>query len=399
MTVLTDELARSFDASTGPTSEARTLPPVVYTSADFFDFEKQAIFGHEWLCVGRTSQVPEPGDYVSVTIVDEPLVVVRGKDGVVRVLSSVCQHRGMVVAEGAGRCGTFKCPYHHWIYGLDGRLLGAQSMERAAGFSKADHGLPELRTEEWHGFLFCTFDPDAPPLAPRLAKLEPYVAHLDLERCVGRPQTDRFTDMPWNWKVMFENFNDGYHANKLHQGVHDFCRSEDAAFVDWDDSDAAIFRTNGFTHIDGGFNAVQRALLPVFPGMTEEERSRAVFALLPPTLTLGIAPDQVFYFLIRPLSAGTIDIEIGYLFHPAALDDPLFEEKFALSSVGVQGIVAQDVHATTQVQRGLRSRFAPRGRYAWQEESHRQFNRWLVQRYRAHWPAPAATATPVQVGR
>lgn len=370
-----------------PTGRAITLPPALYTDEAFLDFERDAVFGHEWLCVGRSDAVPNPGDFVTVTMCGEPLIVARGKDGVVRVMSAVCQHRAMLVAEGSGNCGTFRCPYHHWIYGLDGRLLGAQSMERTEGFDKADWGLPVLRSEEWHGFLFVTFDPDIAPLGPRLAALEPFVEHFDLDHCVGRPATDRYPGMPWNWKVMFENFNDGYHANKLHEGVHDFCRSEDAEFpVPWDDDAAFIMRTNRFTHIDGGFNATQKALLPLFPSLTEEERWRVTFALVPPTLTLGFAPDQVFYFLVRPLTADTIDLEIGYLFAPSAVADPLFEEKFALSSLGVQGIVMQDVHTTTAVQRGLHSRFAPRGRYAWQEETHRQFNRWLVQRYRDHWP-------------
>ena len=390
MSVLTRELLQSFDASILPTPEASTLPPLVYTDPDFFAFEHEAIFGHEWLCVGRTSAVPGAGDYSTVTIAGEPLIVVRGKDGVVRVLSAVCQHRGMLVADGHGTCGTFKCPYHHWIYGLDGRLLGAQSMERTVGFDKADWGLPEVRSEEWHGFLFVTFDPDIPALGPRMAAFEPFVEDFELDVCVGRPTTDLFAGMPWNWKVMFENFNDGYHANKLHEGVHDFCRSEDAGFpVPWHDDDAFVMRTNRFVHIDGGFNATQKALLPLFPGLTDDERWRVTFALVPPTLTLGLAPDQVFYFLIRPLTADAIDVEIGYLFHPKAVEDPLFDDKFALSALGVQGIVMQDVRATTLVQQGLHSRFARRGRYAWQEETHRQFNRWLVQRYQAHWPRTA----------
>lgn len=387
MSLFTKELLESFEASTRPLAEACTLPPLVYTDPAFFAFEKEAVFAHEWLCLGRTSQVPEPGDFTTVTIVDEPLIICRGKDGVVRVLSAVCQHRGMLVAEGSGNCGTFKCPYHHWIYGLDGRLLGAQSMERTVGFDKKDWGLPVLRSEEWHGFLFCTLDDSIPSIAERMAPFEPFVENFDLDDCVGRPTTDKFPGMPWNWKIMFENFNDGYHANKLHQGVHDFCRSEDAAFpIPWDDSLGVIMRTNRFTHIDGGFNATQKALLPIFPGITEEERWRVTFALVPPTLTLGFAPDQIFYFLIRPTSPDSIDLEIGYLFHPKALEDPLFEEKFALSAQGVAGIVQQDVHVTTLTQRGLHSRFAPRGRYAWQEETHRQFNRWLVQRYARHWP-------------
>ena len=93
-------------------------------------------------------------------------------------------------------------------------------------------------------------------------------------------------------------------------------------------------------------------------------------------LCLGTAPDQCFFFLVRPTGPETIDVEIGYIFHPSALEDPLFEAKLALSDAGVQVFVEQDQDATTKVQRGLRSRFAPRGaRYSWQEESHVQFNR------------------------
>ncbi|MEP7203393.1 MAG: SRPBCC family protein, partial [Ilumatobacteraceae bacterium] len=192
---------------------------------------------------------------------------------------------------------------------------------------------------------------------------------------------------PWNWKVMFENFNDGYHANRLHHTIQDFCPSNLAAFpVPWDDASNVIFRTNGYTHIDGGFNATTKALLPVFPELTEEERWRSTFALIPPTLCLGTAPDQAFYFIVTPKTAETIDVEIGYLLHQSALEHPMFEHLFAMSDAGVQVFVKQDQDATTKVQRGMHSRFAARGRYSWQEESHVQFNRWLVQRYRRHWP-------------
>jgi hypothetical protein len=157
--------------------------------------------------------------------------------------------------------------------------------------------------------------------------------------------------------------------------------------VGWTTDSNVIFRTAGYTHIDGGFNATHHTIMPVFPRLTDEQRMYSTFALVPPTLCFGTAPDQCFFFLVRPKTANTIDVEIGYLFHPSALDDPLFEHKLHLSDVGVQVFVRQDQDATTKVQRGLRSRFAPRGRYSWQEESHVNFNRWLVKRYKAHWPA------------
>ena len=383
MSSLSRELLDSLDASIGDVAEAATLPAELYTSDAVLAFEKEAVFTREWVCVGRAEKIPNPGDWFTVTIVGEPLIIVRDKEGQVRAMSAVCQHRAMQVCEGQGNGTTFKCPYHHWNYGLDGRLLGAPAMERTVDFDKADWGLPTLLVEEWMGFVFVNFDPAASPLAPTLERYSKYLTNYHVAEAVC-PGTFTLEDMPWNWKVMFENFNDGYHANRLHQYVQDFCPSSLSGFPEpWTDDSNVIFRTSGYTHIDGGFNATHRVIMPVFPDLTEEERTRSTFALIPPTLCFGTAPDQCFFFLVRPKTAQTIDVEIGYIFHPSALDDPLFEEKVSLSDAGVQVFVRQDQDATTKVQYGLNSRFAPRGRYSWQEESHVQFNRWLVQRYRS----------------
>jgi phenylpropionate dioxygenase-like ring-hydroxylating dioxygenase large terminal subunit len=385
MTAMTEELLASLDASSQGVGEAVTLPPALYTSEEVLEFERDAIYAKEWLCVGRAERIPEAGDWFTVNIAHEPIIVVRDKEGDVRAMSAVCQHRAMQVCEGQGNTTTFKCPYHHWIYGLDGRLLGAPAMERTENFEKSDWGLPQMRVELWMGFIFVNLNADAAPLSPTLERYSKYLVNYDLENAVC-PGTFTLEDMPWNWKVMFENFNDGYHANRLHQYVQDFCPSNLSAFPEpWSDDSNVIFRTSGYTHLDGGFNATHRVIMPVYPDLTEEERSRSTFALVPPTLCFGTAPDQCFFFLVRPKTAQTIDVEIGYIFHPSALEDPLFEEKVILSDAGVQVFVRQDQDATTKVQMGLNSRFAPRGRYSWQEESHVQFNRWLTQRYRAGW--------------
>jgi phenylpropionate dioxygenase-like ring-hydroxylating dioxygenase large terminal subunit len=377
-----EALLADLDASTADVADAITLPAELYTAAEVLEFEREALYAKEWLCAGRVERIPEPGDWFTVTICDEPIIVARDKTGEIGAMSAVCQHRAMQVCDGQGNSTTFKCPYHHWNYALDGRLLGAPAMERTADFDKADYGLPKLAVEIWQGFVFVNLDADAAPLAPTLAQYEPYIANYDLADAVC-PGTFTLENLPWNWKVMFENFNDGYHANRLHQYVQDFCPSNLSEFpVDYDPESNVVFRAGGYTHIDGGFNATHHAIMPVFPKLTEEERTRSTFALIPPTLCFGTAPDQCFFFLVRPTGPETIDVEIGYIFHPSALEDPLFEHKLKLTDVGVQVFVEQDQDATTKVQRGLRSRFAPRGRYSWQEESHVRFNRWLVQRYR-----------------
>ena len=161
MTALTPDLLESLTASTADVAEAATLPPVLYTSEEVLAFEREALFAKEWLCVGRSERIPNPGDWFTVTITGEPLIVLRDKEGGIRCMSAVCQHRAMQVCQGEGNSTTFKCPYHHWIYGQDGRLLGAPAMERTEGFDKKDFPLPSLQVELWQGFVFVNLDAEA----------------------------------------------------------------------------------------------------------------------------------------------------------------------------------------------------------------------------------------------
>jgi len=384
--VLTDAFFQSFESSALSLDRAQTLPPACYVDADFYDFERAALFDREWLCIGREDWVKEPGDYFTSRIIGEPIVVARARDGVVRAMSSVCQHRGMLVAEGKGAARGFLCPYHHWVYGLDGRLVNAPAMERTCDFDKKQVHLPEFRVEIWLGFIFINFDADAAPLAPRLGKVSAALAAYDLAGAEPGPvATGQFA---WNWKVMFENNNDGYHASKLHQGpLHDFVPSELAVFPPADPDDAGFLRYNGTLHPDASFNPTQRAVLPVFPGLGEAERGRMTFANVPPTLSLVLTSDLVIYLILRATGPETMEQDTGVLVAPGASQAPGFAERLEMIMTSAGKIIAQDMHVDALVQVGLRSRFAPRGRYSWQEGAQGQFNQWLVPRYRAAWAA------------
>ena len=125
MTIFTESLRNALNASTDDVTRAATLPPELYTSNEAFGFEREAIFMKEWLAVGRAERISEPGDWFTVDLLGEPIIVVRTKSGAISAMSAVCQHRAMQICEGEGNNSTFKCPYHHWIYAEDGRLLGA----------------------------------------------------------------------------------------------------------------------------------------------------------------------------------------------------------------------------------------------------------------------------------
>lgn len=394
MKTMNDEFFASMASSVLPVDEAEMLPPACYTDPAFFEFEKDAIFAKEWLCVGRQEWVEKPGDFFTATHMGEPVVVVKGRDGVIRAMSTVCQHRAMLVAEGHGNTRAFLCPYHHWAYSLDGQLIGAPAMERACGFDKTNIKLPQFKVENWLGFLFINFDPEAAPLAPRLTKVTEVLENYDLANADTSMELEDIT-FPWNWKVMFENNNDGYHANRLHAGpVHDIAPSELCIFPqDLPEDTAGYYRYNGTVHADASFNPTLKALLPVFPNLTEEDRHRLLFANIPPSLSLIIRPDLVAFVILHANTHDTISAKRGWLAAPGAKSQPLFRERLKVNLDTSSEIAAQDIHVDGLIPIGLRSRYAARGRYSWQEQAQREFNAWLVKRYQSEWRSrKAATA-------
>lgn len=281
--ILNDEFFNNLDSSILPIEEAETLSPFCYTSDEFYEFEKEAVFNSEWLCVGRVSQLDKPGDYFTTSIVGEPLIVCRDLKGELHAMSAVCRHRAMLVAKGNGNKRSFVCPYHHWTYALDGSLRNGPAMDKTCNFSKSDIRLPPLKLEIWLGFIFVNFDHDAAPLAPRLKYVEDAIQRYDIANAevVGPHQTSIF---PWNWKVMFENNNDGYHANRLHHGpLHDFIPSSMASFPKLPDDTAGYLRFNGTLHPDASFDATQKEILPIFPKLTKDDRKQLIFANTPPS--------------------------------------------------------------------------------------------------------------------
>jgi phenylpropionate dioxygenase-like ring-hydroxylating dioxygenase large terminal subunit len=383
--ILNDDFFASFSSSVLTFDQAESLPPACYVEQEFFEFEKEALFFKEWLCVGRESWVKEPGDYFTAKHVGEPLVITRTKQGDVAAMSAVCQHRGMLVAEGRGNIRSLVCPYHHWVYTLSGELVGTPAMEQTCNFDRANHGLPRLKVEIWQGFIFVNFSPDAPSLAPRLSALDEVLAHYDLAKLDGTAPMDAIR-YNWNWKVMFENNNDGYHANRLHRGpLHDPVPSALAAFPELPSDTAGYYRTNGSLHPDASFNPTLKALLPVFPKLTDAERHRVLFVNVPPTLSLVLNTDVVLYLIMQAEDADHHSMVMGSLVTPEAMENPMFDRLMKINQESVQEIVSQDLHVDELVQQGLKSKFAPRGRYSWQEGAQRQFNVWLVERYRRGW--------------
>jgi ring hydroxylating enzyme alpha subunit len=177
---------------------------------------------------------------------------------------------------------------------------------------------------------------------------------------------------------------EGYHPDRLHKGIHDFAPSSNVSYEPFERGGAAIAGTIRTLNIDGGFNPTARAIFPVIPTLTEDERWTQVFAYVPPSLLIGVQPDSAFWFTVQPTTVDRHTLTMAYIFPKSTTELPLFPQLLDTAVHGVELFNNQDLPANTAIQVGMRSRFAPRGRFSWQESVLAQFNTWLLDRFESH---------------
>jgi len=205
--------------------DRRGLPAWTYHSQALFDLERDNVFLNHWQVAGHVSDIPAPGDWLAFDLLGERALVVRGQDGVPRAFMNLCRHRGARVVDGShGKCrGALVCPFHGWVYNLDGSLRGAARPETfGPGFDKKAFGLKPLELEVFAGFLFLRFRPGPQPSVAEL--LAPYAADFDAQRSetLLPVQTAPWTqDLPVNWKSVRDVDNEGYHVALAHPALQD----------------------------------------------------------------------------------------------------------------------------------------------------------------------------------
>ena len=343
------DAAAPFEAAVAdtlkPLGEARHAPGAVYGSRRVFDLEKQKIFMREWLCVARSEEVANPGDYMTFRVLGEPFVVARNEEGAINAFANVCAHRGVEVATGEGNAKEFSCPYHGWLYDLNGRLVGAPYMQEAEGFDPGSCRLKRLRVGEWGGWVFINFDPEAEPLESFLAEFAADFGFLQPQNCrIGH----KFTiDWKCNWKFVIENLHDVYHFKTVHAQT----------FADQvTEADQFKFRLRrrggSFSRYSGvSFTPDGKPRVGILPWLAGEPEDFAVFGLLAPNFHILGRRDFIRPYFIWPIAPDTSRAVIYHLFDKDEVEKPGFSARADVYFEWYKKIYVEDISVVEALQR------------------------------------------------
>lgn len=206
-------LTESLGMKTGP------VPMEPYRSPEFFEKERERIFGRSWLIMCREEEIPDGGDYIvrRIEVCKASIIISRGKDGSVRAFHNVCSHRGNeVLPDERGKANRFLCRYHNWTYGNDGRLIGVPDEQMFFDFDKKKCGLTPIACEVWEGFVFiCMQSEPEVSLLDFLGDFATYFEGMDYIAAAHPVVFEAVLDC--NWKVVSDAFSESYHIPAIHK--------------------------------------------------------------------------------------------------------------------------------------------------------------------------------------
>lgn len=349
-----------------------TLPSRYYHDADIHRRELRRVFQRSWCYVGPVRGLEQVGDYRVERVADQCILLVRDDDASLRAFFNVCQHRGHELLENAGkRLKKFVCPYHAWTYALDGRLLHAPRTDKMLEFDSAQFALKPVRLVDCAGLLFANLDADAADFEQQYPGLE-----QTIRDCLPGIESFRVAagvdyDIAANWKIVVDNFSEGYHIPVVHRKLSQLLDTGagNRALVE---RHFAFFESRS----KAGFSGLE-----VEPGSPYRS-----WTLWPNTCMLSL-PGCNNLFVLRMAGNGPGRcLEHVDLLTDADPDSPLLE---SIRLLFAEQFNAEDIAIVESVHRGLNSLGYDQGRYvvdetgSWYSESglHR-FHRLLLQALR-----------------
>lgn len=286
--------------------DRRGLPAWSFFNPEMLELEKDVLFRRHWQLVCHVSDIPEPGDFLTLDVVGERALVIRGQDGEVRAFHNLCRHRGSrVVAEESGHCrSAIICPFHGWVYNLDGTLRGAAKPDSLPELDPVGMGLKPIEMDIWQGFVFVRFQPGPQPgMSEVLAHFDDEIAQYALESLEPTGEGFYSEEIEANWKCVRDVDNEGYHVPMAHPGLQDLYGPNyfDEPFTRGTSRSYAAFREG-----NGRLWSVRayKAVLEPPARLDDEHKNAWLYVGMFPNAVFGFYPDSVIFYQEFPVENG-----------------------------------------------------------------------------------------------
>jgi Rieske 2Fe-2S family protein len=316
-----------------------------------FAWEQATLLAGSWLCVGRADELA-PGDRRAMMAGDQPIIVTRDASGQLHCLSNACRHRGhevLPLGAVADSSSMLRCPYHGWVYGLDGRFRGGPRLRATPGFDRTDpsHALVTLHMAEWGGFAFVSATEQPPSFEAWFDGLDDVLADYELDRV--RPAITHDYEVAANWKLLVENYHECYHCDEIHP---ELCRVS-APLSGHDLPPRGAWR-GGTMELSDGVETMSldgRSGGVAMRHLDALAQRDVIYVSVFPNLLVSAHPDYVMTHLLRPLAANRTAVTCSWLFPPEAFGLDGFGPSYAADFWDLTN--RQDWAACEGVQRGV----------------------------------------------
>jgi phenylpropionate dioxygenase-like ring-hydroxylating dioxygenase large terminal subunit len=313
-----DVMMRGHIEPASTAAPARGLPAWTYFNAELTDMEYDRLIRPSWQFVCHVNQLKHAGDFATLDMLRDSVIVVRGRDGVIRAFMNACRHRGSRLLDGAGHCrNRITCPYHGWSYGLDGRLAGVPAEKSFPGLDKSTLGLKPIDIEVLLGLVFVRICGEGPGVA------EMWGDFVEVARPYRLEEMEPL-DAPWidtwncNWKVAVDNNLENYHVPVGHPGYHRLLDSDLCGVI----NGHGVAYSKGVLRDRPSANWVERMYQKLAPAvladLPEDVRRTWLFFSMVPNLGIDIYPDCMDVFQILPRTAETCTMRYPVYVRPDA---------------------------------------------------------------------------------
>lgn len=327
-----------------PIERSETIPSSWYTHPDMHEIDNKRIFQHTWHYVGHSSQVEHVGEYLVGTAAGNSILIIRGKDNILRAFYNVCRHRGGPLAiEPQGTCSILQCKYHGWTYLLDGSLRGTPKFDRTELFDKKDFGLVPVHLEIWEGLIFVHLSQeDSVPLPAMTEGIAKRIApaKLSTKKLYRRVEYD----VHCNWKVYVDNYLEGYHLPFVHP---ELCN-----LLDYQKYVTEVHE----------YYSLQYSPFIGEKNLYTSGEGEAYYYFLFPNFMMNILPGRLQTNLVVPVTHNTCKVIFDYYYDDVTSPEAVKKiEEDILYSDKVQ---QEDIEICGHVQNGLRSIAYDKGRFS-----------------------------------